>query len=91
MNIEESAKQAGMNVSMWNYGAGSIVFTMGTDGVARGALERFAKIIRNQAMEDAAACCDELPAPESCNQVERSLWDVATVSAGDAIRSMKNG
>ena len=45
LNIEELAKQAGMNVSMWNYGAGSIVFTMGTDGVARGAVERFTKLI----------------------------------------------
>lgn len=45
-------------------------------------LERFAQIIRNQALEYAAKVCDGLPAPESCSQVERSLWDVATMAAG---------
>lgn len=29
-----------------------------------------------------------LPAPESCTGVERSLWDVATMAAGDAIRQL---
>jgi len=54
LNIEELAREAGMNVSLWNYGAGSIVFTMGTDGLARGALERFARLI----VERCAVECD---------------------------------
>lgn len=49
--VEELAREAGMNVSMWNYGAGSIVFTMGTEGVARGAIERFRDLVLEEAEE----------------------------------------
>ena len=54
MNIKELAKKAGMNVSLYDFGAGSIVFTMGTEGLARGALERFAALV----LEEAAKACD---------------------------------
>jgi len=53
--IQQLAKEAGMNTSMWNYGAGSMAFTMGIEGVARGAIERFAALV----LEDAARVCDE--------------------------------
>ena len=42
---------------------------------------------RKDAMSAAALICDALPAPPSCNVLERSLWDVATVAAADAIRA----
>lgn len=42
---------------------------------------------RKDAMHEAASICDALPAPPSCNVLERSLWDVATVAAADAIRA----
>ena len=54
MNIEQLAKEAGMNTSMWNYGAGSMAFTMGVEGVARGAIERFAALV----IEECAKVCD---------------------------------
>lgn len=53
-------------------------------------LQRFAALVRNEALEEAAKCCDELDVPWSCNTVEKSLWDVATISAGDAIRALKD-
>lgn len=42
---------------------------------------------RKDAMNAAALICDALPAPPSCNVLERNLWDVATVAAADAIRA----
>lgn len=58
IDIEAMAKESGMDVSMWSYGAGSIVFTMGTDGVSRGAVERFARLI----LERCAQECDAISA-----------------------------
>lgn len=37
--------------------------------------------------EACANVCDDLPAPESCSMAESSLWDVATLECGDAIRA----
>ena len=37
--------------------------------------------------EACAKICDDLPAPESCTGIESSLWDVATLACGDAIRA----
>ena len=37
--------------------------------------------------EACAKVCDDLPAPDSCSMVEESLWDVATLECGDAIRN----
>lgn len=54
MNIEEAATQAGIDMSLWSMGAGSIAFVEGVHGIPRDEFERFAKIIRNQALEDAA-------------------------------------
>ena len=76
MNIEQLAREAGGD---WDH----------TTKEDRTFLMRFAALVRNEALEEAAVKCDELPAPPSCNSLERSLWDIATTSAGDAIRSMK--
>ena len=59
IDIEKLASEAGMNTSMWKYGAGSMVFTLGIEGVARGAIERFAAPVRNEVLEEAAKVCDE--------------------------------
>lgn len=88
MNIKEAATQAGMNVSLWDYGAGSIVFTMGTEGLARGALERFAQIIRNQVLEEAAKVCD--PEPSITNEAYTVLNIKAAMRRyAAAIRALK--
>ena len=39
-------------------------------------------------IEMAADLCEEIHPPKSCTQVERSLWDVATMEAADEIRSL---
>lgn len=51
-------------------------------------LEDFAKLIEARTREECAVFCDEVPAPPSCNTLERNLWDVATVACADGIRSM---
>ena len=75
MNIKELAKKAGMNVSLYDFGAGSIVFTMGTEGLARGALERFADLV----LEEAAKACDVTP-PQPFRP---------SIEAAHAIRALK--
>jgi hypothetical protein len=49
------------------------------------AIKRFAALV----LEEAAKVCEELDVPWSCSTVEKSLWDVATTSAADAIRALK--
>lgn len=78
MNIKELAKKAGMNVSLWDFGAGSIVFTMGTDGLARGALERFTDLV----LEEAAKVCEEKHANGNWKHDTRH-------ECADAIRALK--
>lgn len=53
-------------------------------------LERELEAVRNEVLEEAANTADELQAPQSCSTVEKSLWDVATTAAGDAIRALKD-
>lgn len=82
MNVIEAAEKAGIDMSLWNMGAGSLAFVEGVHGIPRSELERFAQIIRNQALEDALA------------EVEQGIWfdkttDQILVSIADAIRSMK--
>jgi hypothetical protein len=59
-DIERLAREAGMNTSMWEYGAGSMAFTLGIEGVARGAIERFAALVRNEVLEEAATVSDQV-------------------------------
>lgn len=73
IDVQKLARDAGMNVSMWNYGAGSMVFTLGIEGVARGAVERFARLV----LEEAAKVCDEIWQEDGtamqCREAIRSL------------------
>jgi len=87
--IQQLAKEAGMNTSMWNYGAGSMAFTMGIEGVARGAVERFAALV----LEEAARVCDEkakrdFPWGSESSDIYHTQADWAAVCA-KAIRAMK--
>ena len=61
IDVIRLAREAGMNVSMWNYGAGSMAFTMGIEGVARGAIERFAALVAAAEREECAKVCENLP------------------------------
>ena len=38
-----------------------------------------------EALQEAKKACENLPAPESCSGVERSLWDVATMACAEAV------
>ena len=38
-----------------------------------------------EALQEAQKACENLPAPESCSGVEKSLWDVATMACSEAI------
>ena len=38
-----------------------------------------------EALHEAQKACENLPAPDSCSGVERSLWDVATMACAEAV------
>lgn len=38
-----------------------------------------------EALQEAQKACENLPAPESCSGVERSLWDVAMMACAEAV------
>ena len=38
-----------------------------------------------EALQEAKKACENLPAPDSCSGVERSLWDVATMACAEAV------
>ena len=38
-----------------------------------------------EALHEAKKACENLPAPESCSGIEKSLWDVATMACSEAI------
>ncbi len=41
-----------------------------------------------EALQEARKACENLPAPEACSGVERSLWDVATMACAEAVGKM---
>ena len=41
-----------------------------------------------EALQEARKACENLPAPDSCSGVERSLWDVATMACAEAVCKM---
>ena len=41
-----------------------------------------------EALHEAKKACENLPAPDSCSGVERSLWDVATMACAEAVGKM---
>lgn len=56
LNIEELAKQAGIETKLWNMGAASLVYTEGCHGVARSEFEAVIRLI----VERCAQECDDL-------------------------------
>jgi len=52
-------------------------------------LEAFRKRIEDEMKERCAVVCDEQYAPESFTDKAGSIYEVATIDCGDAIRSMK--
>ena len=75
MNIEQLAKEAGFDA-----------VETSVDGLVYEAESKHLKRFAASVAEECAKLCDEIPAPASCSIDERSLWDIATVAAGDAIR-----
>ena len=41
-----------------------------------------------EALQEAKKACENLPAPEACSGVERSLWGVATMACAEAVGKM---
>lgn len=79
MNVIEAAKAAG-----WTQTA---IDMASKQEIER--LERFAQVIRNQALEDAAACCDELKPTNHYYEQYASDWATGTFDCCEAIRAMK--
>lgn len=71
-DVLRMANEAGMNTSLWNYGAGSMAFTMGLEGVARGAIERFAAVVAAAERDKCAKLCEQY-----AEQVGDLPWTIA--------------
>ena len=41
-----------------------------------------------EALQEAKKACENLPAPESCSGIEKSLWDIATMACAEAVCKM---
>ena len=54
-----------------------------------GCLERFAALVRADEREACAKVCDDLPAPSYVSRDDATVWDVATLECGDAIRAQQ--
>ena len=78
MNIQEMAKQAGFEQVMRHRDGSSTV-------LPNTMFERFAALV----LEEAANAVDAMKAPDGYNIQEKSLYDVATMEAADAIRALK--
>ena len=59
------------------------VSALDTERTARSGLAH-RKAVR-EALQEAQKACENLPAPDSCSGVERSLWDVATMACAEAV------
>ena len=79
MNITEALKAAG-----WT----DTAISMASEQEMQ-RMERFAQIIRNQALEDAAKCCDDLKPTNHYYERYDSDWSTGTLDCCEAIRSMK--
>ena len=71
--VIELAKQAGLWV----------------EGFPTNHIERFAALVGNAKLEEAAKVCFAMPAPISCNRVEANLCDVMTAQCANEIRNLK--
>lgn len=52
------------------------------------AHRRAAQDAVREALQEARKACENLPAPESCSGIEKSLWDVATMACAEAVCKM---
>ena len=50
-------------------------------------LLRFAKLVAEHEREACAKVCDDLPVPPHVSSDDATVWDVATLECGDAIRA----
>lgn len=80
MNVIEAAKAAG-----WP----GFILDMLKETEDMKRLERFAQIIRNQALEEAAVCCDELKPTNHYYERYDSDWATGTLDCCEAIRALK--
>lgn len=53
LNIEELAREAGIETKLWNMGAASLVYTEGCHGVARAELEKLVGLIVEMCAKEA--------------------------------------
>lgn len=60
LNIEELAKQAGIETKLWNMGAASLIYTEGCHGVARSEFEAVIRLIVERCAQEAEALADKL-------------------------------
>jgi hypothetical protein len=52
-------------------------------------LEAFEALVRADEREACAKVCDDLPAPSYVSRDDATVWDVATLECGDAIRAQQ--
>lgn len=80
MNIEQMVVEAGM-VSLMNHGGASCVYSEGCHGVTQEHLERFAALVRAQALEEAATVCDSMQDHEELQKANKKAREAE--KAGD--------
>lgn len=88
-NVIAMAAKAGLQAAANYKHRGSFEAMTEPEKVEWLQLEAFAALLAAREREANALICDSLPAPLSCNVLERSLWDVATTVCADAIRARK--
>lgn len=81
--IEQWASQAGWRVDSYTNGKERRLVGLTPSSIEQ--VERFVELVAAHEREQCALVCDLMPAPDACNGVERSLWDVATMACCDAI------
>jgi hypothetical protein len=57
------------------------------DGIYSEALVAFANLVAAKEREACAKLCDDLPVPPHVSSDDATVWDVATLECGDAIRA----
>ena len=84
MNIEQLAREAGATGMVHAGTAPDGPITAFRFSRDNGSLERFAALVRNEALEEAAVKCDEKAMFAECASESDTIYDCAA-----AIRSMK--
>ena len=92
MNIEELARQAGINTKFWNMGAGSVLFVSFVDGIPRSNFEHYTALVKAEVLEQAAQKCDSehfgKDVNDACNTESDEAYNLALKHAAEAIRAM---